>query len=127
MEHQRIPESPAVLPLFPRRVRPWWKRPVVALTVVLSAASFGIGAALATSGNSSDVPAQAPDQRAHDDRPAIQPQNVRPTGVSAAQKSQLLSKFCNQQAGGPTNVSEVALLECLANFYVTDWGQVLPR
>ncbi|MGW3826848.1 hypothetical protein ACWEAF_32240 [Streptomyces sp. NPDC005071] len=47
--------------------------------------------------------------------------------MSAPQKFQILSKFCNQQAGGPYNVSESAYMECKNNFYVTDQGQVLPK
>ncbi|WP_253195546.1 hypothetical protein [Streptomyces sp. JHA26] len=56
-----------------------------------------------------------------------QQQNNQPAGISAAQKSQILSKYCNQQAGGPYNVSEAAYLECLQSYYVTDQGQILPR
>lgn len=127
MDHERIPQSPAALPLFPRRVRPWWKRPVVTLTAVLSAASFGIGAGLATSGDSSDAPPEAPQRRTQNDRPETQSQNDRPAGVSAGQKFQILSKFCNQHAGGPYNVSESAYMECKNSFHVTDYGQVLPK
>lgn len=126
-DHQRVPLSPAVLPLFPKPVRPWWKRPVVAVTVVLSAASFFIGGAIATSGGSSDAPPESPQQRTQNGRPATQPQNGPPAGVSAAQKFQILSEFCNQQAGGPYNLSEAAFLECKNDYYVTEQGQVLPR
>lgn len=62
-----------------------------------------------------------------DERSSTQRQGGQPAGVSAAQKSQILSKFCNQQAGCPYNVSEAALLECTNSFYVTEQGQVLPK
>ncbi|MFD3999017.1 hypothetical protein [Streptomyces sp. NPDC058583] len=100
---------------------------MVALTVVLSAASFGVGATLATLGNGPQVPAKMHQQRSQNERPAINPQQDGSDGLSAAQQSQIRFKFCNQQAGGPTNVSEVAFMECLSNVYVTDQGQVLPK
>ncbi|MET4646106.1 hypothetical protein ABID95_005863 [Streptomyces atratus] len=126
-DHQRVPLSPAVLPLFPKPVRPWWKRPVVAVTVVLSAASFFVGGAIATFGDSSNAPPEPPQRRTQNDRPVPQSQSDRPAGVSPGQKFQILSKFCNQQAGGPYNVSESAYMECKNSFYVTDYGQVLPK
>lgn len=100
---------------------------MVALTIVLSAASFCVGAALATFGGSSDAPPKPPQRQTQNGRPATQPQHGQPAGVSVAQKFQILSKFCNQQAGGPYNVSESAYMECKNNFYVTDQGQVLPK
>ncbi|MEU4037849.1 hypothetical protein [Streptomyces collinus] len=54
-------------------------------------------------------------------------QNNQPAGMSAAQKSQILNKYCTQQAGGPYNVSEAALLECLQSYEVTDQGMVMPK
>ncbi|MET7988506.1 hypothetical protein [Streptomyces sp. NPDC005281] len=56
-----------------------------------------------------------------------QQQNNQPAGVSAAQKFQILNRFCTQQAGGPYDVSEAALMECKSSYYVTDQGQVLPK
>lgn len=56
-----------------------------------------------------------------------QRQNDPPAGLTFAQKSQLLSKFCNTEAGGPYDVSEAAYLECVSSYYVTDQGQVLPK
>jgi hypothetical protein len=47
--------------------------------------------------------------------------------VAAGQKFQILNKLCTQQAGGPYDVSEAALLECKNSYYVTDQGQVLPK
>ncbi|MGW5548181.1 hypothetical protein ACWEVB_44960, partial [Streptomyces sp. NPDC003998] len=56
-----------------------------------------------------------------------QQQNNQPAEVSTAQKFQILTRFCTQQAGGPTNVDEAALMECKNDYYVTDQGQVLPK
>lgn len=119
MDHQPIPESPAVLPLFPRPVRPWWKRPVVALTVVLSAASFAVGAALATSDDSSTLPSESPQQQ--------RSRTVQPTGLNYQQKQSILFKFCTSSPmRGPAGDSS-AFPTCMGNHYVTDQGMVMPR
>ncbi|MGV9255234.1 hypothetical protein [Streptomyces sp. NPDC003697] len=106
--------------------KPWWRRPVTLWVGVgaVAAASFFLGGAVLGSDDGSG--ASSPDpwvQGQVDD----QSQNNQPTGVSAAQKFQILSRFCNQQAGGPYNVSESALMECTNDYYVTDQGQVLPK
>lgn len=118
-DHQRVPLSPAVLPLFPKPVRPWWKRPVVAITVVLSAASFFIGGAIATSGNSSNAPSQPPQQQ--------HSRVVQPTGLSYQQKQQILFRFCtSSKMSGPAGDSS-AYPTCMGDYYVTDQGMVMPR
>ncbi|WP_327349705.1 hypothetical protein OG772_20710 [Streptomyces sp. NBC_01321] len=125
--HQQIPGYLSVSPVRPVPWRPWWKQPVMLLPVGVAAVAvaFFIGVAVGKSSSSTDtLPSSTQTQ---DERSSTQPQGGQPAGVSAAQKSQILSKFCNQQAGGPYNVSEAALLECTNSFYVTEQGQVLPK
>ncbi|MDF3300139.1 hypothetical protein [Streptomyces tropicalis] len=106
--------------------RPWWKRPAALWggVVAVAVASFFLGGALMGSGSSSDPASPAPWVQGQVDD---QSRNNQPAGVSAAQKFQILNKFCNQQAGGPYNVSESALMECKNSYYVTDQGQILPK
>ncbi|MEU6093379.1 hypothetical protein [Streptomyces sp. NPDC047079] len=127
-EYEGHPEYRRILAAMER---PWWKRPVVMAggVVALALASFFLGGAVLGSdggtGTSSPDPwVQGP---LDDQQQNSRQQNNQPVGVTAAQKFQLLSKFCNQQAGGPYNVSESALLECTRSYYVTDQGQVLPK
>ncbi|MER6236530.1 hypothetical protein ABT185_10750 [Streptomyces clavifer] len=120
MDHERIPQSPAALPLFPSRQRPWWKRPVVALTVVLSAASFGIGAALATSGDDSDAPSESP--RQGQSQPVDQP-----AGLSYQQKQSILFKFCTSSRMRGEAGDSSAFPACMGDYYVTDQGMVMPK
>ncbi|MFF7975030.1 hypothetical protein [Streptomyces sp. NPDC007905] len=110
---------------------PWWKRPVVLAggVVAIAVASFFLGGAVLGSDGGSG--ASSPDPwvqgQVDDQSQNNQQQNNQPAGVSAAQKSQILTKFCKQQAGGPYDVSEAALLECLQNYEVTDQGMVMPK
>jgi hypothetical protein len=110
--------------------RPWWKRPVVVGGVVaLAVASFFLGGALTGSGDSASPSSSDPwvQGQVDDQQHSQQQQNNSPAGVAAGQKFQILNKFCTQQAGGPYDVSEAALLECKNSYYVTDRGQVLPK
>ncbi|MCX4405608.1 hypothetical protein ACFV8Z_22520 [Streptomyces sp. NPDC059837] len=128
-EYEGHPEYQAILA---RLENPWWKRPVTLATggVVALAASFFIGVWVGSSGDDSGsslpaswVQGQVDDDQSQDN----QRQNDPPAGLTFAQKSQLLSKFCNTEAGGPYDVSEAAYLECVSSYYVTDQGQVLPK
>ncbi|MDX2934919.1 hypothetical protein [Streptomyces ipomoeae] len=127
-EYESHPEYQAILA---RLETPWWKRPVALTTggVVAVAAVFFLGVWVGSSGDTSgpsssdswvqtQVDGQSQDGRQQDNEPV---------GLTFAQKSQLLSKFCNTEAGGPYDVSEAALLDCLSSYYVTDQGQVLPK
>ncbi|MFF3927797.1 hypothetical protein [Streptomyces hirsutus] len=109
---------------------PWWKRPLALWSGVVAVAvgSFFLGGAVLGSGDSSAPSSPSPwvKDQMDDQSEGNEQQNDQPAGISAAQKSQILSKFCNQQAGGPYNVSEAAYLECLQSYYVTNQGQVLP-
>lgn len=110
--------------------RPWWKRPVVTGGVVaLAVASFFLGGALMGSRDSSSPSSPNPwvQGQVDDQTQNSQQQNNPPDRVAAGQKFQILNKFCTQQAGGPYDVSEAALLECKNSYYVTDQGQVLPK
>ncbi|MGW4568758.1 hypothetical protein ACWEN3_42595 [Streptomyces sp. NPDC004561] len=122
-EYETRPEYKAILS---RMETPWWKRPLALWggVVGVAAASFFLGGAVLGSDGGSGT--SSPDpwiQGQLDD----QSQNNQPVGVTAAQKFQILNKFCTQQAGGPYDVSESALMECKNTYYVTDQGQVLPK
>ncbi|MGW4047456.1 hypothetical protein [Streptomyces sp. NPDC004721] len=122
-EYENHPEYQRILAGLEK---PWWKRPVALWggVVAVAVASFFLGGVVLGSNGGSD--ASSPDpwvQGQVDD----QSQSNQPAGVSAAEKFQILNKFCNQQAGGPYNVSESAFMECNRSYYVTDQGQVLPR
>ncbi|MFE4959621.1 hypothetical protein ACFRCW_37960 [Streptomyces sp. NPDC056653] len=127
-EYESSPESQRILAAMER---PWWKRPVAMVggVVVIAVGSFFLGGAVLGSDGGSGTSSPDPwvqgqlDDQSQDN----QQQNNQPVGVTAAQKFQILNKFCNQQAGGPYNVSEAALLECTNSFYVTEQGQVLPK
>ncbi|MGW5434102.1 hypothetical protein ACWET9_44330 [Streptomyces sp. NPDC004059] len=116
--------------ILARMETPWWKRPVALWggIVAVAVASFFLGGAVLGSdgglGASSDPWLQ--DQTGHRSQNSQQ-QNNQPAEVSTAQKFQILTRFCTQQAGGPTNVDEAALMECKNDYYVTDQGQVLPK
>ncbi|MCT9006857.1 hypothetical protein ACWGKW_40315 [Streptomyces sp. NPDC054766] len=123
--------DPEYLAIMARLEKPWWRRSAVLVTggiAIVAAVFFAgvwVGSSDGSSGTSSPDPwvqGQLDDQSRNN-----QPQDNQPAGVTAAQKSQLLSRFCTQQAGGPYDVSEAALLECLNTYYVTDQGQVLPK
>lgn len=122
-EYDSDPEYQRILAAMER---PWWKRPVALWggVVAVAVASFFLGGAVLGSDSSSGAPSQ---DSWVQDQVNEQSQNNQPVGVSAAQKSQILSKYCNQQAGGPYNVSEAAYLECLQSYEVTDQGMVMPR
>ncbi|MEU1436385.1 hypothetical protein ABZ438_20175 [Streptomyces sp. NPDC005786] len=93
---------------------------MVALTLILSAASFGIGAALATFGDSPQAPPESPQKR--QSQPVAQP-----TGLSYQQKQQILFKFCtSSRMSGPVGDSS-AFPTCMGDYYVTDQGMVMPK
>ncbi|MFI7298126.1 hypothetical protein [Streptomyces sp. NPDC050121] len=127
-EYESHPEYQAILA---RLEKPWWKRPVALATggSVAAAAVFFIGVWVGSSSDNSGP--SSPDswvqEQAGDQSQNSRQQNNEPVGLTFAQKSQLLNKFCNTEAGGPYNVSEAALLDCLSSYYVTDQGQVLPK
>lgn len=117
--------------ILARLENPWWRRPVTLVTggVVAVAASFFIGVWVGSSGDSSGPSSPDPWVQGQTDEQSQnnQRQNDPPAGLTFAQKSQLLNKFCTTEAGGPYDVSEAAYLECTRNYYVTDQGQVLPK
>ncbi|MGW2932946.1 hypothetical protein ACWDA7_14010 [Streptomyces sp. NPDC001156] len=110
---------------------PWWKRPVAIVggVVVIAVGSFFLGGAVLGSDGGSGTTSPDPwvQGQLDDQSQNNQQQNNQPVGVTVAQKFQILNRFCNQQAGGPYNVSESALMECKNSYYVTDQGQVLPK
>ncbi|WP_317441109.1 hypothetical protein [Streptomyces collinus] len=127
-EHENDPEYQRILA---RVERPWWKRPIALWggVVAVAVGSFFLGGAVLGSGDSSGASSQdswVQDQVDNQSQGSRQ-QNNQPAGISAAQKSQILNKYCTQQAGGPYNVSEAALLECLQSYEVTDQGMVMPK
>ncbi|MER5398159.1 hypothetical protein [Streptomyces sp. NPDC002599] len=114
-----------------RLAKSWWQEPAflvpggLAAVVLAFLAGLWVGSSDSGSGTSSPDPwvqGQLDDQSQNNRQ-----QNNQRAGVSAAQKFQILNRFCTQQAGGPYNVSEAALLECKNSYYVTDQGQVLPN
>ncbi|MFF0794879.1 hypothetical protein [Streptomyces spiralis] len=111
--------------------KPWWKRPVTLWggVVAVAAASFFLGGALL--GSDGDATSSSTDPwvqgQVDDQSQNGQQQNNQPAGLTPVQKSQILNKYCRQQAGGPYNVSEAALLECLQGYEVTDQGMVMPK
>ncbi|MFF9178976.1 hypothetical protein [Streptomyces sp. NPDC014793] len=122
-EYETRPECKAILA---RMETPWWKRPLALWggVVGVAVASFFLGGTVRGSDGGSQTSSPGPwIQGQLED----QSQNNQPAGVTAAQKFQILNKFCTQQAGGPYDVSESALMECKNTYYVTDQGQVLPK
>jgi hypothetical protein len=116
-----------------RRKRPWWTHSAVMIpggafvgTVVAAVAMSVIaGASSGGSSNSTDSPSPSPSALVQSqNNPA---QNNQPVGITPAQKSQILFKFCTSQAGGPYNVSEAAYLQCTGNYMVTDQGMIMPK
>ncbi|MER7309955.1 hypothetical protein E5082_29945 [Streptomyces griseoluteus] len=127
-EYENDPEYQRILA---RAEMPWWKRPVALWggVVAVAVGSFFLGGAVLGSGDSSGTPSQdswVQDQMDNQSQEDQQHDN-QPAGISPAQKSQILSKYCKQQAGGPYNVSEAALLACLQSYEVTDQGMVMPK
>ncbi|GHD95775.1 hypothetical protein [Streptomyces naganishii] len=122
--------DPEYRKILARMEMPRWKRPVVLWSgvVAVAVASFFLGGAVLGSGGGSGTSSPDPwvqgqgDQSQND-----QQQNNQPVGLTPAQKSQILTKYCKQQAGGPYNVSEAGLLECLQSYEVTDQGMVMPK
>ncbi|MFE5191438.1 hypothetical protein [Streptomyces sp. NPDC056628] len=127
-EHENDPEYQRVLA---RVERPWWKRPIALWGGVAAVAvgSFFLGGAVLGSDGGSGASSPDPwvQEQLDDQSQDNQQQNNQPAGISGAQKSQILSKYCNQQAGGPYDVSEAAYLECLQSYEVTDQGMVMPK
>ncbi|BCL20673.1 hypothetical protein ACPCBX_31835 [Streptomyces tuirus] len=127
-EYERDPQYQRILAAMEKS---WWKRPVVlwAGVVALAVSSFFLGGAVLGSDDNSEPSSPSPwvqgqlDDQSQDN----QQRNNEPAGVSPAQKSQILSKYCNRQAGGPYDLSEAAYLECLRSYEVTDQGMVMPR
>ncbi|MFH8605555.1 hypothetical protein ACH4B8_38360 [Streptomyces flaveolus] len=122
-EYEADPEYQRILAAMES---PWWKRPLVLWggVVAVAVGSFFLGGFVLGGDENSAPSSPSPWVQ---DQTGVQQQNGQPAGVSAAQKSQTLSRYCNQQAGGPYNVSEASYLECLQSNYVTDQGQVMPR
>jgi hypothetical protein len=122
-EYDSDPEYQRILAAMER---PWWKRPVTLVTGVaaVAVASFFLGGAVLGSDGGSG--ASSPDPSVQG-QVSDQSQNNQPVGVTASQKFQILNKFCTQQAGGPYNVSEAALMECKNSYEVTDQGMVMPK
>ncbi|MFI2640303.1 hypothetical protein [Streptomyces sp. NPDC018610] len=126
-EYENDPEYQAILS---RMETPWWRRPAALWggVVAVAVGSFFLGGAVIGSDGSSGASPDPWVQGQTDNQPQnLQQQNNQPAGVSAAQKFQILTRFCSQQAGGPTNVDEAALMQCKNDYYVTDQGQVLPK
>ncbi|MFI7013523.1 hypothetical protein [Streptomyces sp. NPDC050164] len=126
-EYESDPEYQRILAAMER---PWWKRPAALWggVVAVAVASFFLGGAVLGSDSSSGAPSQDSwVQNQVDGQSQNNQQKNQPAGISAAQRSQILSKYCNRQAGGPYNVSESAYLECLRSYEVTDQGMVMPR
>jgi hypothetical protein len=122
-EYESDPEYQRILA---RMQTPWWKRPVTIVGGVLAVAvaSFFLGGAVL--GSDRDSETSSPDSWVQD-QTNDQQQNNQPAGLPPIQKSQILSKYCNRQAGGPYNVSEAAFLDCLQSYEVTDQGMVMPK
>ncbi|MEU6181177.1 hypothetical protein [Streptomyces coeruleorubidus] len=126
-EYESDPEYQRILA---RMETPWWKRPVVMTggVVAIAVASFFLGGAvLGSDGGSGPSSPDSWVQDQTDDQSQNNQQNNQPAGLTPIQKSQILSKYCNRQAGGPYNVSEAALMECLQSYEVTDQGMVMPK
>ncbi|GGQ85651.1 hypothetical protein [Streptomyces flaveolus] len=122
-EYEADPEYQRILAAMES---PWWKRPLVLWggMVAVAVGSFFLGGIVL---GADEKPAPSSPSPWVQDQAGNQQQNGQPAEISAAQKSQTLSSYCNQQAGGPYNVSEADYLDCLHNNYVTDQGQVMPR
>ncbi|MEU2281683.1 hypothetical protein ABZ614_06910 [Streptomyces sp. NPDC013178] len=127
-EYENDPEYQRILAAMET---PWWKRPVALWggVVGVAVASFFLGGVVLDSdgGSGSSSPGSwvqdQTDGRSQDN----QQQNNQPVGLTPIQKSQILSKYCNRQAGGPYNVSEAEYLDCLQSYEVTDQGMVMPK
>ncbi|MFJ4536693.1 hypothetical protein ACIP39_12110 [Streptomyces tibetensis] len=122
-EYDSDPEYQRILAAMER---PWWKRPVTLVTgaAALAAASFLLGGAVLGSDGGSGTTSPGPSVQG---QVGDRSQNSQPVGVTASQKFQILNKFCTQQAGGPYDVSEAALMECQNSYEVTDQGMVMPK
>lgn len=128
--HESDPEDqaiPAKYQATPAKCeRPWWQSTVamivggaVAGTLVGAAAMSVIGPDTGTSSGSSNAPSTSPRSQ--------QPQSVQPAGLTYQQKSQILSTFCTSSPmRGPAGDSS-AFPTCMASYYVTDQGMVMPK
>ncbi|MFF3448299.1 hypothetical protein ACFYXJ_14335 [Streptomyces sp. NPDC002667] len=127
-DHESDPEYQAILA---RLEKPWWQRPALLVSGGLAAVVLAFLAGFWVGGSDSGSRTSSPDPwvqgQLDDQAQNNRQQNNQPAGVSAAQKFQILSRFCTQQAGGPYDVSEAAFMECQRSYYVTDQGQVLPN
>jgi negative regulator of sigma E activity len=116
-EYERDPEYQRILA---RLELPWWKRPVVQVAVVASAAAFVVGALIGSAQDRTDSPSPSSSNQ-------VQSQNDKPAGLTYQQKQQILFKFCtSDQMRGPVGDSS-AFPTCMGDYYVTDQGMVMPK
>jgi negative regulator of sigma E activity len=116
-EYESDPEYQRILA---RLELPWWKRPVVQVAVVASAAAFVVGALIGSAQDSTDSPSPSSSDQ-------VQPQHDEPAGLTYQQKQQLLFRFCtSEQMRGPAGDSS-AFPTCMGDYYVTDQGMVMPK
>jgi negative regulator of sigma E activity len=116
-EYERDPEYQRILA---RLELPWWKRPVVQVAVVASAAAFVVGALIGSAQTRTDSPSPSSSNQ-------VQSQNDKPAGLTYQQKQQILFKFCtSDQMRGPVGDSS-AFPTCMGDYYVTDQGMVMPK
>jgi hypothetical protein len=106
--------------------KPWWKRPLAWVIggVAVLAGAFFLGIAVGNTEDSSDAP--SPDPWVQDQVDG-QSQGDQPAGLSYQQKQQILHTFCtsSQMRGAPGDSS--AFPTCMASYYVTDQGMVMPK
>ncbi|PPS71991.1 hypothetical protein BV882_20220 [Streptomyces sp. 46] len=115
-EYESDPEYQRILA---RLELPWWKRPVVQVAVVASAAAFVVGALIGNAHEDTDTPSSSPSAQTQQDN--------QPAGLTYQQKQQILFKFCtsSQMRGAPGDSS--AFPTCMASYEVTDQGMVMPK
>ncbi|GAA4537791.1 hypothetical protein GCM10023097_01230 [Streptomyces collinus] len=115
-EYENDPEYQRILA---RMQTPWWKRPVVQVAVVASAAAFVVGVLIGNAQDDTDTPSSSPSVQTQQDN--------HPAGLTYQQKRQILFKFCtsSQMRGEPGDSS--AFPTCMGDYYVTEQGMVMPR
>lgn len=122
-EYERHPEYQAILA---RLETPWWRRPVTLMIAgaIAVAAVFSLGVWVGRSSDGSDTTSPTPSVQGQRDDGS---QNDQPAGLGYQERQQILSKFCNssQMRGGPGDSS--AFPTCMASYYVTDQGMVMPK
>ncbi|MGW5464179.1 hypothetical protein [Streptomyces sp. NPDC003996] len=127
-EYEHHPEYQRILA---HMEKPWWKRPITLWcgVVVVAVASFFLGGALLGSDGGAASSSTEPWGRGQvdDQQQNGRQQNNQPAGLSYQQKQQILNKFCNssQMRGAPGDSSVFPI--CMASYYVTDQGMVMPK